>query len=226
MQAGEAPAVLGADRPFHLEAHLQVQAVLEGLGGHAAGERPLAAGVDLPLLCVTVDRRPGPAGLSRERGDPLQVGDQPQVAAGAADVLARGDGVVDEEDVEHRRHPDAPAGGALQPSQRDGLGPCDAGVVDPAQCHHRDARVGEPRAYRPGPAGPLGPQRGVQYHGAQRRRARRRGDDGLPCSGRRVCCAHDHYCPGQAADLMRHRSADQVRCSRARLVRTRARCRR
>jgi hypothetical protein len=98
----EAAVALGADRPLHLEAHPQLQAALAGQAGHAAGERALAAGVDPALLGVPVDRRPGPAGHRGQRGEPAGVRDQAQVAAGAADVFARGDVVVDEEDVEHR----------------------------------------------------------------------------------------------------------------------------
>ncbi len=170
--AGHAvPVLLGADGPLHLEAHPQLQAPLASLAGQAAGERALAPGVDPALLRVAVDRGPGPPALPSKHGQPVGVRDQTQVATRAGDVLARGDLVVDDEHVEHRRHADPPAGRALQAAQRDGLHAGDAGVVDPAQRHHGDARRAEPPGRRARLADSLGPLAGSQDHRPDARRA-------------------------------------------------------
>jgi hypothetical protein len=170
----EAALALGAGGPLHLEAHPQREPAAGGFGDHTASERALAAGVDPALLGVAVDRGEGPAGLAREHGDPVEVGDQPQVAGRAADVLAGRDVVVDHEHVEHRRHADAPPGGALEPAQRDRLDPGDAGVVYPAQRDQRDVRGAQPFGNRNRPAHPVGPLARGHDHGRGAKGAGRR----------------------------------------------------
>src|SRR6185437_17012577 len=104
----------GPDRPFDLEAELSGEALVGGEIDHLARERALAALVVAAFLGVSVNRCERPAVLRAERGDPVEVGDQSQVAVRATDVLARGDGIVDYEDVEDRGHADAPAGGSFE----------------------------------------------------------------------------------------------------------------
>jgi hypothetical protein len=89
-----------ADHPLRLEAHSQAEAGGRGPVGHPAGELPLAGGVRTAQLVVAVHRGPGPAGLCGEGGEPVQVGDEPQIAVGAAEMLGFGDRVVGGEDVE------------------------------------------------------------------------------------------------------------------------------
>jgi hypothetical protein len=102
---------------------------------------PLAAWVVAAFLGEPVDWCERPAVLRRQLGDPVEVRDQPEVTAWAADVLAGSNGVIDDEHVEDRGHADAPAGGSFEAGQRNGLDPGNASVVDPAQGDHADIGV-------------------------------------------------------------------------------------
>ena len=123
-------ALIGAERPLDLEAHPYVETGLGRARRHPPSEAALAARVLIAVLGVPVHRSPGPAGLARQGDDPVEVGMQPQVASRAAGEPPGGDAVVDAEHVEHRRHPDPPAGRVGEPVDRHGLHPCDTGVVD------------------------------------------------------------------------------------------------
>ncbi len=151
------PGFAAVDDPLDLDAGPDGQAVSgERLGG-AAGELPLAAGVRFALLGAPVAGGPGPAGLGGEAVQRGEVGDQAQVADGAA---GGGERVVDQEGVEAGRGADAPAGGGLQAADRDGLDPGDARVVDPADDDPVDALGLDPGGGRPGLGGVVGGRRG------------------------------------------------------------------
>ncbi len=131
------------DEPLHLERHPEAEAGIGGPGGHGPGEAALVAGVTLAFLGPAVRRCPRPPGHGVQRRNPLQVREQPQVAHGAADVGAGGDGVVDTEHVEHRRHPDAVGGSRFQTVDGHRLHTGHAGVVDRRQRHRPDAGSGQ-----------------------------------------------------------------------------------
>lgn len=132
----EVAAGVAAERELDLKRHAQIQAAVGGGCGHTAREGALAGGVDLPILSVAVGGRPRPAGLGGEGGEPVEVGEEPQVAVRAADLGAGGDVVVEHEDIEHGRRAHAPPGDLLQPPDRDALDPRDAAVLHKG---HRDA---------------------------------------------------------------------------------------
>lgn len=127
----------------------------DGLGG-PAGEAALAAGVRRAALGVAVGRGPRPAGLGGERGEPVEVGDEPQVTGRAGARRRAGEGVVDQGEVEAGRGADTVLGGVFELGERDGLDPGEPGVVDPAEHHPVDALGGELWCRGPGPGGPFG----------------------------------------------------------------------
>ncbi len=152
-EAGHAVGGAGArgftrpcDAPLGLETHADVDAVLgERAFGLAAGELPLAGRVGRAALLEPVGGRPGPAGLGGQCGQPAEVGNEPQVAVGAADARARRHGVVDQVHVEDGRHAHALLGRPRQPREGHGLDPGDARVVHPGEGDGVNAGRGEPR---------------------------------------------------------------------------------
>ncbi len=117
-------------------------------------------------LGVAVPRGPGPAGLGRERDDPLDVGVEPEVAGGAADQPAGDDRVVGEEDVEAGGGADAPLRRVHQAAERHRLDPGDAGVVHPGDGDRLDPGAPQPVDGGLRALAALGPVRPRRQHGA------------------------------------------------------------
>nr|BFE48933.1 hypothetical protein GCM10017745_23600 [Saccharothrix mutabilis subsp. capreolus] len=115
--------------------------------GQAVGHRPRETAfvplVRHAVLVVAVRRRPRPARLARQHGDPVQVRVQPQVAHRAAGVPTGHDRVVQQEGVEHGGRAHAVRGGVRESAQRHGLHARDAAVVDPGDRDEDDVPVGE-----------------------------------------------------------------------------------
>src|SRR5205807_1274395 len=94
-----------------------------------SGERALIEGMPVALLVVALTRRPRPAGLRGEHGDPVQIGVHTQIADGAGRELPGDRDVVDAERVEHRGDADPPRGHRVHTGQWYALDPGDADVV-------------------------------------------------------------------------------------------------
>jgi hypothetical protein len=128
-----AAAITPSEEELDLVRAAQLEAEARQPLEHPLRERPAAGGVRLSLLIPLVDGRERPPGARRERHGRVHVGHQPRVPGRPADVLRRGDLIVDHEHREHWRQTDPEPGRLLQPADRHGLDERDARVVDHRQ---------------------------------------------------------------------------------------------
>ncbi len=114
-----------ADGPLDLDRRPEGQALPGRVGDQVAQQGARAARMRLALLGDPVHRSPCPAGLRGQHHQPVQIGVEPQIAVGGAKDIGGDDGVVRQEGVEHRGHPDAPGRRRRQLRRRDRLHPGD-----------------------------------------------------------------------------------------------------
>src|SRR3954464_465842 len=151
-------------RPLDLEGGPDGQPLAGQLVDDPAQEQPRVQWVRGAVLVVAVHRRPRPAGLAGQHGQPVEIRVQSQVADGAAGVAPGDDRVVEEEGVEHRAHADAPGRRRRQLGQWHRLHPGHAAGVHPRQDDADDAGLPQvpehllgARSPPQGPRAPPGP---------------------------------------------------------------------
>lgn len=140
-----------AERPLDLDARPEGEPVQPlRVNDRTAQEGSAAAGVALALLGDAVDRGPGPAGLSGQDGQVVEVGEEAQIAVRGAEDVGGDDGVVREERVEDRGHADAPGRRRGEFRGRDRLHPAHARGVDVGQDDPVHTPPGQLRGQRGG----------------------------------------------------------------------------